>query len=193
MCAARKRSADSSARPQRTPVPSEFRTRKRRSTTTTILTAPRPKLRQRTTPLSYAPPLASGLPTHLEDLADRAREHVEAASAPNTRRAYDGDWKHFCSWCRRQGLEHLPPDPQFVGLYITACASGAVMANRKPAAVSSIERRLSALSWHYRQLGERLNRGIATVLDGIRNTHGRLPVQKEAVLPEDLVAMLETP
>ena len=42
---------------------------------------------------------------------------------------------------------------------------------------------------------ERLGRGdrdIATVLDGIRNTHSRPPVQKEAVLPEDLVAMLET-
>jgi len=144
---------------------------------------------------SPAPQSASTLPAHLEALADRAREYVEAASAPNTRRAYDSDWKHFGSWCRRQGLNQLPPDPQIVGLYITACASGAATSNRKPAAVSSIERRLSALSWHYRQLGERLDRGdrhIATVLDGIRNTHGRPPVQKEAVLPEDLIAMLET-
>jgi integrase len=138
---------------------------------------------------------ASSLPAHLEALADRAREYVEAASSPNTRRAYGSDWKHFGSWCRRQGLDLLPPDPQVVGLYITACASGAATSNRKPAAVSSIERRLSALSWHYRQLGERLDRGnrhIATVLDGIRNTHGRPPVQKEAVSPEDLIAMLET-
>ena len=30
------------------------------------------------------------------------------------------------------------------------------------------------------------------MLAGIRNTHGRPPVQKEAVLPEDLIAMLET-
>ncbi|GHA39066.1 integrase [Devosia pacifica] len=144
---------------------------------------------------SPAPQSASAVTAHLEALADRAREYVEAASAPNTRRAYDSDWKHFCSWCRRQGLDQLPPDPQIVGLYITACASGAATNNRKPAAVSSIERRLSALSWHYRQLGERLDRGdrhIATVLDGIRNTHGRPPVQKEAVLPEDLIAMLET-
>lgn len=144
---------------------------------------------------SPAPQSGPSLPAHLEALADRAREYVEAASAPNTRRAYDSDWKHFGSWCRRQGLEQLPPDPQIVGLYITACASGAATSNRKPAAVSSIERRLSALSWHYRQLGERLERGdrhIATVLDGIRNTHGRPPVQKEAVLPEDLIAMLET-
>lgn len=138
---------------------------------------------------------AATLPAHLEALADRAREYVEAASSPNTRRAYDSDWKHFGAWCRRQGLDQQPPDPQIVGLYITACASGAATSNRKPAAVSSIERRLSALSWHYRQLGERLERGdrhIATVLEGIRNTHGRPPVQKEAVLPEDLIAMLET-
>ncbi len=143
-------------------------------------------------PIDKASP---ALPAHLEQLADLAREYVEAASSPNTRRAYDSDWKQFCSWCRRQGLEHLPPDAQVVGLYITACASGAATGNRKPAAVSSVERRLSALSWHYRQLGERLDRGdrhIATVLDGIRNTHGRPPAQKEAVLPEDLIAMLET-
>lgn len=145
--------------------------------------------------VSATPQIAPILPAHLEALADRAREYVEAASSPNTRRAYDSDWKHFCAWCRRQGLGHLPSDPQVVGLYITACASGEATGNRKPAAVSSIERRLSALSWHYRQLGERLDRGdrhIATVLDGIRNTHGRPPVQKEAVLPEDLLAMLET-
>jgi len=91
-----------------------------------------------------------------------------------------------------RAARRLTPD---VGLYITACADGAATSNRKLAAVSSIERRLSALSWHYRQLGERLDRGnrhIATVLDGIRNTQGRPPVPKEAILPEDLIAMLET-
>lgn len=136
-----------------------------------------------------------GVSAHLEHLADRAREYVEAASAPNTRRAYDSDWKQFSSWCRRQGLVYETPDPQVVGLYITACASGAATSNRKPAAVSTIERRLSAISWHYQQRGEKLDRAdrhIATVLDGIRNTHGRPPLQKEAVLPEDILAMLET-
>jgi integrase len=143
----------------------------------------------------FAQPPSPALPAHLEQLADRAREYVAAASSPNTRRAYDGDWKHFTSWCRRQGLEYVAPDPQVVGLYITACASGAATGDRRPAAVSSIERRLSALSWYYRQLGtplDRTDRHIATVLDGIRNTHGKPPEQKEAVLPEDLIAMLET-
>ena len=65
------------------------------------------------------------LPAHLRDLTDRARTYVEAASSANTRRAYAADWKHFTAWCRRQNLSPLPPDPQVVGLYITACASGA--------------------------------------------------------------------
>ena len=57
---------------------------------------------------------------HLRGLADRARDYVEAASSANTRLAYASDWKHFSGWCRRQGLAVQPPDPQIVGLYITA-------------------------------------------------------------------------
>ncbi|TJV46253.1 MAG: integrase [Mesorhizobium sp.] len=132
---------------------------------------------------------------HLEKLADRARDYVEAASSANTRRAYATDWKHFCAWASRQHLEVLPPDPQVVGLYITACASGNVTGDKKPNAVSTIERRLSSLTWNFSQRGQpldRKDRHIATVMAGIRNTHASPPRQKEAVLPEDLIAMLET-
>lgn len=135
------------------------------------------------------------LPAHLGTLTDRARRYAEAASSANTRRAYASDWGHFAAWCRRQGLDLLPPDPQVVGLYITACASGAAAADRPPNSVATIERRLSALTWNYAQCGQpldRKDRHIATVLAGIRNTHGRPPLQKEAVLPEDVIAMLET-
>lgn len=135
------------------------------------------------------------LPTHLERLTERARDYIDAASSANTRRAYASDWRHFSSWCRRQGLELLPPSPQVVGLYITACASGAAVPDGKPNTVSTIERRLSAIGWNYTQRGaplDRRDRHIATVLAGIRNTHGAPPRQKEAVLPEDVIAMLET-
>lgn len=135
------------------------------------------------------------LPGHLEDLAGRARDYVEAASSTNTRRAYASDWRHFASWCRRQGVEMLPPDPQVVGLYITACASGKATGDKKPSSVSTIERRLSSLSWNFAQRGQpldRKDRHIATVMAGIRNKHAAPPRQKEAVLPEDLIAMLET-
>lgn len=142
---------------------------------------------------SPAPP--SGTPAHFEELTQRARGYVEAASSANTRRAYTSDWKHFSSWCRRQGFALMPPDPQTIGLYITACASGAVSGGRKPNSVSTIERRLSSLAWNYAQRGQTLDRRdrhIATVLAGIRNRHAAPPRQKEAILPEDLIAMLET-
>lgn len=135
------------------------------------------------------------LPAHLDALAGRARDYVEAASSANTRRAYASDWKQFAGWCRRQGVEMFPPDPQVVGLYITACASGKATGDKKPNSVSTIERRLSSLTWNYAQRGQpldRKDRHIATVMAGIRNKHAAPPRQKEAVLPEDLIAMLET-
>ncbi|WLS00845.1 tyrosine-type recombinase/integrase [Shinella sumterensis] len=139
------------------------------------------------------------LPAHLQDLADRARVYVEAASSANTRKAYASDWKHFAAWCRRQNFSPLPPDPQVVGLYITACASGSVVGTAgrgsKPNSVSTIERRLAAIGWNCSQRGmplDRKDRAIATVMAGIRNRHAAPPRQKEAILPEDLIAMLET-
>ena len=136
------------------------------------------------------------LPTHLAGLADKARDYVKAASSQNTTRAYKADWRHFNAWRRRQGLSNFPAnEPRIVGLYITACASGAASADRKPNSVSTIERRLSALSWGFRQLDEsfdRKDKHVLTVLAGIKRTHARPPMQKEAVLPEDLLAMLAT-
>ncbi|AUX78673.1 site-specific integrase [Sinorhizobium fredii] len=138
----------------------------------------------------------AALPAHLRRLADRARGYVEASSSANTRKAYASDWKHFAAWCRRQNLSPLPPDPQIVGLYITALASGTAERGAKANSVSTIERRLSSLSWNCAQRGDqkldRKDRHIATVLAGIRNTHAAPPRQKEAVLPEHLIAMLET-
>nr|WP_245292906.1 site-specific integrase [Pararhizobium arenae] len=134
-------------------------------------------------------------PAHLADLADRARGYVEAASSANTRKAYAADWKHFSAWCRRSGLSPLPPHPQTVGLYITACASGAAERGMKANAVTTIERRLSSLSWSFSQRGltlDRKDRHIATVMAGIRNSHAKPPFQKEAVMAADIIAMLET-
>lgn len=150
-------------------------------------------------PREVSAPEPSPLPAHLQDLTDRARTYVEAASSANTRRAYAADWKHFSSWCRRQNLSPLPPDPQVVGLYITACASGSAggtaTRSSKPNSVSTIERRLAAIGWNVVQRGmtlDRKDRAIATVMAGIRNKHAAPPRQKEALLPEDLIAMLET-
>jgi integrase len=139
--------------------------------------------------------LSPALPGRHEDLAEKARDYAKASSAANTSRAYAADWRHYNAWARRQYLPALPPDPQVIGLYIAAQAAGDADLSRKPSAVSTIERRLSALAWNFAQRGQpmdRKDRHIATVLAGVRRTHARPPIQKEAVLPDDLMAMLGT-
>ena len=80
-----------------------------------------------------------------------------------------------------------------IGLYISECASPTPPI--KPLTVATIERRLSGLAWHYQQRGftlDRKDRHIATVLAGIRRKHARPPLQKEAILRDDILDMIET-
>jgi len=129
----------------------------------------------------------------LDRLVETARDYARAAASDNTLRAYAKDWAHFTRWCRMKGTEPLPPSPEMIGLYLADLAS---RSGPSPAlSVSTIERRLSGLAWQYAQRGftlDRKNRHIATVLAGIKRKHGRPPVQKEAILAKDILAMVAT-
>ncbi|PYE87014.1 tyrosine-type recombinase/integrase [Phyllobacterium leguminum] len=142
---------------------------------------------------------APRVPARLQALVETATAYAKAASSENTRGAYAKDWRHFTAWCRREGFEPLPPSSQVIGLYIGACAAGTVAGERKrgipPLAVATIERRLSGLAWNFTQRGapmDRADRHIATVLAGIRRKHAKPPRQKEAVLGDDIKAMVGT-
>ncbi len=80
-----------------------------------------------------------------------------------------------------------------IGLYL---ADLAAPGGGSPAlSVSTIERRLSGLGWNYTQRGftlDRKDRHIASVMAGIKRMHGRPPVQKEAILRDDILAMIAT-
>jgi len=139
------------------------------------------------------------LPAHvagsgtLDRLVDTARDYARAAASDNTLKAYARDWAHFARWCRMKGAEPLPPSPEMIGLYLADLASPS---GKAPAlSVSTIERRLSGLGWNYAQRGltlDRKNRHIVTVLAGIKRKHARPPVQKEAIMAEDILAMVGT-
>ncbi len=129
----------------------------------------------------------------LDRLIDTAKDYARQATADNTNAAYKADWAHFTRWCRRSGADPLPPSPELIGLYLANCASP--NDGSPPLSVSTIERRLSGLAWHYRQRGftlDRKDRHIATVLAGIRRKHARPPVQKEAILRDDILDMINT-
>lgn len=135
----------------------------------------------------------------LNRLVDTARDYARAAASDNTLKAYAKDWAHFARWCRMKGAEPLPPSPEMIGLYLADLASGSgpspSQSAFRPLSVSTIDRRLSGLAWNYTQRGftlDRKNRHIATVLAGIKRKHARPPVQKEAILAEDILAMVAT-
>ncbi|QFT95495.1 Tyrosine recombinase XerC (plasmid) [Roseovarius sp. THAF9] len=143
------------------------------------------------------------LPSHvagsgsLDRLVDTARDYARAAASDNTLTAYAKDWAHFTRWCRMKGIEPLPPSPEMIGLYLADLASGSgpspSQSASRPLSVSTIDRRLSGLAWNYAQRGfalDRKNRHITTVLAGIKRKHARPPVQKAAILAEDILAMV---
>ncbi|MFN3844643.1 MAG: tyrosine-type recombinase/integrase [Paracoccaceae bacterium] len=141
------------------------------------------------------PPLPSAMVGSgaLDRLAETARGYARAAVSENTLKAYAKDWSQFARWCRMRGADPLPPSPAVIGLYIADLA--APQSKAPGLTVASIERRLSGLSWGYAQRGlalDRKDRHIATVLAGIRRKHARPPVQKEAILPEDIRDMIAT-
>jgi integrase len=142
--------------------------------------------------------LVTGL-VSTDRLIDIARDYARYATAENTSSSYKKDWAHFTRWCRGRGADPLPPLPELIGLYIANCAAPDTKIPSqlalRPLSVATIERRLSGLAWHYQQRGyvlDRKNRHIATVLAGIRRKHARPPTQKEALLVEDICAMVTT-
>ena len=146
-----------------------------------------------------APPAVLRPSERVEALVETATAYARAASSENTRSAYAKDWRHFTSWCRREGFDPLPPSSQIICLYIAACASGTDAGDAKrggpPLSVATIERRLSGLAWNFTQRGvpmDRSDRHISTVLSGIRRKHGKPPRQKEAILGDDIKAMVDT-
>ena len=106
-------------------------------------------------------PLLPAVPPHRAldaALAEKARDYARRARSENTGRAYGADWRAYAAWCRRRGLFGPSPDPQLIGLYITALASERQPGGKGPLNVRSIERRLAGLGWHFRQRGTLLDR-----------------------------------
>ena len=154
------------------------------------------------TPAGHAALAGSGT---LDRLAETAKDYARQATSENTNAAYKTDWAHFTRWCRKRGVEPLPASPaqtasavliapaEIIGLYMAECASPQ---DGTPAlAVSTLDRRLSGLAWQYQQRGfslDRKDRHISTVLAGIKRKHARPPVQKEAILADDILDMIDT-
>lgn len=130
--------------------------------------------------------VAAAMPAIPQELLERAQSYAENARAENTRRAYRSDWRQFESWCSGHGLDALPASPATVGIHLAAMADRGY----KPA---TIQRRLTAITYAHRAAGYELNTkhpAIRELFAGIRRTVGAAQVQKQALLTEDVRAMV---
>jgi integrase len=117
--------------------------------------------------------------------AERATEYADAASAASTRRAYAADWRDFCSYCERLGLDPLPAAPQVVALYVADLAA----ARR----VGTIRRRLVVIARAHARAGHpnpTADPHVRAVVQGVVRTHGSAPRRKDALTVERLKAAL---
>lgn len=134
-------------------------------------------------------PSAAGLvldgPISERDLVGRARAYVEQARSPETRRAYDGDWRRFAAWCRERGWAPFPATPDSVALYLTELAAR----GRK---LSTLRRARAAISVAHRSVPERPTHHptVADVIRGVARTQGEPPTRAVAISPEQLGAMM---
>jgi integrase len=117
----------------------------------------------------------------LEQLVDGLAALVQAATSPQTRRAYESDFAHFAAWTAAHGLTNLPAPPQTVALYIAAQQD-----QLRPA---SLVRRLSAIAVRHREAGyppptahELVRRAVA----GLRRRHNVRPAAKAALVTAQL-------
>jgi integrase len=104
-------------------------------------------------------------------LLEAARNYVEAAKAPNTRRAYRTQWKTFAAWCALYGRESLPAAPATLALFLADRAQHGLK-------VASLALGLSAIRAVHFDAGladPAANPEVRTVWEGIRRTHGAAP------------------
>jgi site-specific recombinase XerD len=126
-------------------------------------------------------PLPQPVNLALAPAATRAQEYFRAAQAPNTRRAYASDWRHFSGWCRGAGLGSLPAAPETLVLYLSTLA--------ETAKVSTLTRRLSAISQAHQAASletPTAHLAVRKLMAGIRRQKGTAQIGKRPLAIADL-------
>jgi site-specific recombinase XerD len=122
----------------------------------------------------------------LDGFRQRAETYADARRSKGTRRAYGSDFADYTSWCHTHGMVPLPGMAPAVAMYVTACADRGL-------AVSSIGRRLAAIAYYHRDAGlETPTRHpvVLAVWEGVRRTIGVAQVGKDAIVTEQLRALV---
>jgi len=118
--------------------------------------------------------------------ASRVQVYLRNTRAENTRKAYASDWQQFSAWCQTHGLPDLPAAPATLMLYLGELAG----TGKK---ISTLTRRVAAIAQVHRVGGHEAPgeaRAVRDLLSGIRRTHGVAPQGKQALLSDDIRAIV---
>jgi site-specific recombinase XerD len=137
--------------------------------------------------------LPSAHAERLADLEAKVARAVTRSRAPATLRAYHSDWRDFTLWCETIGASALPATPSVVAAYLAERAEPPD--DRRPAAVSTLTRRMAAIGEGHRAAGHPnpcADELVRTTMAGLRRILGVAPVRKKALVTADLRAMVAT-
>ena len=136
--------------------------------------------------------------TELMKLSDLTKEFASKSRSENSMKAYRKDWEDFELWCITKGFRSMPADPHVVSVYIADRATNPYHDTkgkpRNPLKVSSIERRLCAISQIHEMAGHEFDKKHPVLRDvwkGIKKTLGLAQDCKEPILIEDLRCMID--
>jgi site-specific recombinase XerD len=125
--------------------------------------------------------VGSSIDPVIADLISRAREFAAASLAPNSRRAYEADLRHYRLWCQIRSVEAVPAAPQTIALYLASLS--------EKSKASTIQRRLSAISRAHRDAmvdTPTSHPAVRKVMAGIRRVKGTAANAKAALMSGSL-------
>ena len=122
----------------------------------------------------------------LEKSLDNARADRSASYSSRTLIEYARDWAHFERYAKIRGVDPLPADPTFVALFASDHIRGldgdpTSKGYPKPRSVSTLERRIAAISWKHKEnnlTSPTAHIDVQRQLSGIRRTFSAPPGRK---------------
>lgn len=123
----------------------------------------------------------SAIPDVEPDPLSTLEFYLSQSSAPETKRAYEGDLRHFAAWGGK-----VPSEAEKVACYLCDCAKN------KGLAVSTIKRRVAAIAWAHREQGEpdpTKADVVRKAIKGIERHHGAAPKQAVPLYLRDIREM----
>lgn len=128
-----------------------------------------------------------------------ANDYAKSSRSKSTVKSYSSDWSDFEFWCTSKRLCSMPADPYTVTCYLADRATNPFISihgkQQSPLKVSSLARRLSAISQTHQRVGlvfDRKHSAVQETWKGIKNTCGISQKRKAPILIQDLRLMIKS-